>query len=90
MKNYQTLKRKLLKDEVIKKAYEELEPEFALVEMIIKQRLNRGLTQAQLAKKIGTRQPVISRLERGTYNPTIKFLNRVADALDVKLKISLT
>lgn len=90
MKNYQSFKKRLLKDKVVKKAYDELGPEFALVEMIIEKRLKRGLTQKQLAKKIGTQQPVISRLERGTYNPTLKFLHRVATALDVKLKVTVS
>ena len=87
MPNYKDFKRKLLKNKEIQKAYNNLGPEFALVEMIIAQRLKRGLTQQQLAKKIGTKQPVISRLEQGTYNPSIKFLNRVAEALDAKLEV---
>ncbi|KKW22350.1 MAG: Helix-turn-helix domain protein [Parcubacteria group bacterium GW2011_GWA2_51_12] len=90
MKNYKNFKARLLKDKVIKKAYDELGPEFALVEMIIQKRLKQGLTQKQLAKKAGTRQPVISRLERGTYNPTVKFLHRIADALGVELRVSFS
>jgi len=90
MRNYKDFKAKLLRDKTIKKAYDELGPEFALVEMIIKERLKQGLTQKQLARKIGTKQPVISRLERGSYNPTIKFLHRVADALDAELRVSIS
>ena len=87
MANYNDLKKKLLKDKAVKKAYAELGLEFALVEMIIEKRLQRGLTQADLAKKIGSRQPVISRLEQGDYNPSIKFLTRVAVALEAKLEV---
>lgn len=89
MRNYKNFKAQLLKDKAVKKAYDKLGPEFALVEMVIEQRLKRGLTQQELAKKIGTRQPVISRLERGTYNPSLKFLRRVAAALDAELKVSI-
>ena len=65
-------------------------PEFALIEMIIEKRLKQGLTQKALAKKIGTKQPMISRLESGSYNPSIKFLHRVADALDAELQVSIS
>lgn len=90
MRNYKDFKAKLLRDKAVKRAYDELGPEFALVEMIIRERLKQGLTQKQLARKIGTKQPVISRLERGTYNPTIKFLHRVANALDAELRVSIS
>jgi ribosome-binding protein aMBF1 (putative translation factor) len=89
MKSYSNLKNRLLKDAEIKKQYEELGPEFAVIELMIKKRLNRGLSQAALAKKIGTKQSAISRFESGQYNPTISFLGKVADALDAKLKISI-
>jgi len=90
MSNYNNFKKKLLKTKAVKKAYDDLGLEFALVEMIIKKRLKQRLTQQQLAKKLGTKQPVISRLERGTYNPSIKFLTRVAHALNAKLEISIS
>lgn len=90
MKNYKLFKTNLLKDKKIKKEYERLGPEFAVVEMIIGKRIKKGLTQQKLAQKIGTKQSAVSRLESGLYNPTIYFLQKVADALDTKLKISLT
>jgi ribosome-binding protein aMBF1 (putative translation factor) len=89
-RNYKVFRKELLKDPAFKKAYDELEPEFALISLMIKKRLKAGLTQRDLALKIGTKQPVISRLEQGTFNPTVKFLNRVAKALDGKLKITIT
>ena len=90
MKTYKQLKTKLLKDKEIRKSYEALKPEFTLIEMIIRQRIENGLTQKELAKKIGTKQSAISRLESGTYNPTLSFLQKTADALGAKVKISLT
>jgi len=89
MKNYKQFKTKLLKNKEIKKAYENLGPEFALIEMIIKRRIEKGLTQRELAQKIGTRQSSVSRLESGKYNPSLYFLQKVADALNARLKISL-
>jgi len=89
MKNFPTLKKKLLKDPEIKKAYDDLGPEYVLIETIIQKRLERGLTQRQLAEKIGTKQSAISRLEGGQFNPTFSLLNRIAKALGANVHISL-
>jgi predicted transcriptional regulator len=88
-KTYKQFKKDLLKDEVVAKAYEKLGPEFAVVEMIIKKRIEKGLTQKELAQKIGTKQSAISRLESGGYNPSLSFLQKVVAALDGRLKISI-
>ncbi len=89
MKSYATFKTTLLKDKEIKKVYDELGPEFAVIEKLIQRRLKKGVTQTDLAKKMGTKQSAISRFESGSYNPTIDFLYKVADALDTKLKITV-
>ena len=82
-------KNKLMEDPVFRQAYEDLEPEYQLVRAIIEQRKLKGMTQAELARKVGTRQSAIARLESGTYNPSLQFLKKVAKALDVKIEISL-
>ncbi len=79
----------MLKNKEFRKAYEELGPEFALVQAIIEKRTEKGLTQAALARKIGTKQSAIARLESGTYNPSFAFLEKIAKALDAQLLISL-
>jgi DNA-binding XRE family transcriptional regulator len=56
---------------------------------IIKARIEQNLTQEELAEKIGTKQCNISRLEGGSYNPSIRFLKKVAKGLGKKLRISL-
>lgn len=89
-KAYKQLKKELLKDKKIKEAYEKLGPEFAVIEMIIQKRIEKGLSQKELAQKIGTKQSAISRLESGTYNPSLSLLQKVSEALDTKLKISLS
>lgn len=89
MKNYKQLKAKLLSDKEIKKDYKALESEFELIAIIIKKRIEKGLTQKALAKKLGTKQSAISRLESGSYNPSFTFLRKTADAMDLELKISL-
>lgn len=90
MKSFSTLKKKWLKDPAVRKEYDKLGSEFALAEMIIEKRIQRGMTQAQLAKKIGTKQSAIARLESGSYNPSIEFLNKVAVALNARLAVSLS
>ncbi len=90
MKSYKTFKNKLLRDAAVRKHYEELEPEFAVIELLIEMRMKRGFTQADLAKKVGTKQSAISRFESGSYNPTLTFLNKIADALDARLKITVS
>jgi len=87
---FQQFKKELLRDKAARKAFDELEPEFALAEAIIQKRIQRGMTQTRLAKKIGTKQSAIARLESGTYNPTFGMLRKVAKALDGKLKISIS
>jgi len=90
MKSFQVVKTKLLKNAKVKKAYNDLGPEFEFIQLLIERRIQRGMTQAALAKKIGTKQSAISRLESGTYNPSLDFLKKVADALEMKLKVILS
>ena len=90
MKSYTKLKRRLLKDPGVRKAYEDLESEFTLSQAIIERRIAKGMTQAALARKIGTKQSAIARLESGSTNPTLKGLEKVAKALDSHLVVSFS
>jgi len=76
-----------LKNPKIKAEYDKLQPEFALIDALIKSRAKNNLTQRQLANKMGTKQSVISRLEIGRANPTFSFLKRLAKALNSNLEI---
>lgn len=89
MKSYKHFKARLLKDRDIRRFYKELKPEFELVRVLIRKRLEGGFTQNELARKIGTKQSAISRLESGRYNPTIGTLRKVAEALNADLKVSI-
>ena len=90
MRSYKHLRSKLLKNKEFRKAYDALEPEFFLVQAIIEKRIKKGLTQAALAQKIGTKQSAIARLESGSYNPTLAFLEKVAKALDAHVMVSIS
>ena len=89
MKNWDSFKKELLKDKDVAREYEALEPEYALISQVIEARIKKGLTQKELAKRIGTKQSAISRLESGTYNPSLKFLQKTAKALGKTLTICL-
>lgn len=78
-----------LKDPEVKKGYDALELEFSIIEQVIQKRLEKGLTQKQLADKIGTKQSAIARLEGGSTNPSVGFLEKVSKALGSKLQISI-
>jgi len=58
-----------------------------ITQAFIKARKASGLTQKELAAKAGVDQADISKLERGTTNPTISMLNRLAQAMDMQLNI---
>lgn len=88
--NHKELKQMLLSDDEIQKEYNHLEPIYAITREIINLRIENGLTQKELAEKIGTKQSAISRLENGSYNPSLEFLTRVAHALGKEVHISFS
>lgn len=79
-----------MKNPKFRKAWHDLDPEFELLESFIKAREKAGLTQGELAKRIGTKQPALSRLETGRFTKaTMETLKKIADALDMRLVIRL-
>lgn len=89
MKNWSTLRKELLKDKKTAAAYKKLEPRYQLISQLIEARTKKGLTQAQLAKKIGTKQSAVARLESGNTNPSFAFIEKVISALGSKLIIQV-
>ncbi len=79
------LKKQLLEDKEIRKAYEKRDLAFEVGQMILEARIHKGLTQEELAKKISTKQSSIARLEGGSTLPSLSFLDRIAKALDTYL-----
>lgn len=67
--------------------YEALEPEFAIMQALLDARQSTGMTQKQLAEKTGIAQADISKLERGSANPSIKTLCRLAAGLGMKVRL---
>ena len=85
--DFSVWKKEVLKDPVLKAEYDRQQPEFAVINALIEARRNKGITQKALAKKIGTKQSVISRLESGRANPSVAFLKKLAQALNSHLEI---
>ena len=87
MTNFNDYLTQQMKDPAFKKAYEQLEPEFAIIQAIIDARKSAGITQKELSQKSGIAQGDISKLENGNATPSIKTLQRLAAALGKTLKI---
>ena len=80
--------KKWMKEPNYRRAYEALEEEFVLASAVMDVRNRAGLTQAQLARKMGTTQPVVARLESGRTRPSMRTLDRLAEATGSRLRIS--
>jgi len=78
-----------LKDPAFKAEYEAKELRFKIIDILVGLRVQYKLTQADLAKKLGTTQTVISRIENGTVNVGIDFLQKLGNAFDKKIEIRL-
>jgi ribosome-binding protein aMBF1 (putative translation factor) len=84
--SFKAYRDKLLTDPRVQKAYEALDDEYALARAIIQARVQSGLTQEELAKRMGTTQSVVARLESGKRLPSIRTLRRVAEATGTRLR----
>ena len=85
--NYDEFEAELLKKPEIRKEYEALKPKYDMVRILIQRRSKLGMSQTELARRIGARQPAISRLEKGDYNTTLSTFFKVADALDLEVSL---
>lgn len=89
MKKFQQLKEDLLKNSKTNKEYQKLTPRYKVISNFISARLKKGLTQKELAQKMGTKQSAIARLESGRVNPSLEFLENIASVMGYKLKVQL-
>jgi ribosome-binding protein aMBF1 (putative translation factor) len=83
------LKARLLAYPKVKAEYEALAPEFEIFAELVRARLRAGLSQAELAGRMGTSQSAIARLESGHTLPSTKTLLRFAKATDSKFHVRL-
>jgi transcriptional regulator with XRE-family HTH domain len=87
------LRKKLLSDPEALVAYEEMSPEFSLLRQMLKARQRAGLSQAQIARRMGTKAPAVTRLESslssGRHSPSVATLRRYARAVGCELEVNL-
>lgn len=85
----ETWLKKKLKDPKFRAEYDRLEPEFTLARELIGARLKAKLTQAQVAKRMGTSQSAVARIESGR-TPSLTSLRKYARAVGRKVEIKLS
>jgi ribosome-binding protein aMBF1 (putative translation factor) len=85
----QDLHRQDMADATYREAYEALDAEFALARTLLRARLDADLTQAEVARRMGTTESAVSRLESGRLAPSTRTLERYARATGHTLRISL-
>ena len=89
MKSYKQTKKELLKELPNFREKRTFKPGFQLAYPFIEKRIQLGLTQIELAKRLKTSQSAIARFEAGETNPTVRFLCRLADALEAEIDLRL-
>jgi len=83
------LKRELLADEAVREEYDSLKPRYEVIAQMIRTRKELGMTQTDLAEKVGTKKSNISRFESGRCNPSLDFLVKVAQAMGKRLEVRM-
>jgi transcriptional regulator with XRE-family HTH domain len=91
MLTHKQLRAKALGRADVKAQFDELGDAYALLDAFLKARTEQGLTQAQVAEKIGTTQSAVARMESGSgkHSPSLATLSRYAEALGCKLELRL-
>ncbi len=87
MNSYEEYKRKALQNPEVKKEYDALGPEYDIIQAMIDARKAQNLTQKELSERTGITQADISRIEKGTRNPSLGMLKRLAEGLGMQLKV---
>ena len=76
-----------MKDPDYKKEYDALEPDYNIMLALLKARKSQNLTQKELSERTGITQSDISKIEKGTRNPSLAMLKRLAEGMGMQLKI---
>ena len=87
--SFGNIKEEFMQDEEFQKEYEKLRPRYEVISKLIELRKEQNITQAELARRVGTQKSNISRLESGNYNPSLDFLIKVVHSLGKELEIQI-
>jgi predicted transcriptional regulator len=88
MRSVEAWKRKQMKNPAFKKEYDALEEEFSLISELLRARTQAKLSQAQVARRMGTSQSAVARMESG-HAPSLSSLRKYARAVGRKVQIKL-
>ena len=89
MTKLKDLRERLLEDAEFREEYARVDDEFKLIEALVRARMTAKLTQLELARRLGTTQSAIARLEGGRVSPSFKTLRRYAEATGTRLTVGL-
>jgi len=89
MTKLKDLKARFMEDPKFREEYARVEEEFALIEALVRARTAAQLTQAELARRLGTTQSAVARLEGGRVSPSFATLRRYAAATGTRLTVGL-
>lgn len=87
--SHKELKARFMKRSGFRHEFEKLKAESQIARQIIEARIKKKISQQELAKKMGTGQAVVSRLEGMNGKPSISLLERVAKALQIKINLTI-
>jgi predicted transcriptional regulator len=87
---FEKLKARLLANPKVRAEYDALAPEFEIAAELLRARLRAGLSQTELATRMGTSQSAVARLESGDTLPSTKTLLRYAQATGSKVRVRLS
>ena len=89
MTKLKELKKRFMEDPEFREEYARVDEEYALVEALVRARTAAKLTQAEVARRLGTTQSAIARLEGGQVSPSFATLRRYAKATGTRLTVGL-
>lgn len=84
------LKHEQMLDPKFRREYEALKPKYDLIRAVLDARIKKGVTQKELARRVGTTQSAIARFESGQGNPTLDFLSKVSAAVGARLEVKIS
>ena len=87
MSKYKEYKKKALPDTEVKREYDELQPEYDIIQAMIDARASQNITQKELSDRTGITQADISRIEHGTRKPSLAMMKKLAAGLGMQLKL---
>lgn len=90
MRSFEAFKKRMLKNPAVKAEYDALEEEYALASELISARARAKMTQDQVARRMGTSQSAVARMESGRKMPSTTSLQKYAKAVGHRMRIKLS